>query len=100
MGIFKFVSKQEGFQTGLTEKFEQEVLFFKEKLLFWRKTCYNIFADKNCGELAQLGERMVRNHEVRGSIPLFSTKCLEITRFQGFSFLNDRRERVALLLWC
>lgn len=25
------------------------------------------------GELAQLGERMVRNHEVRGSIPLFST---------------------------
>ena len=73
MGIFKFVSKQEGFQTGLTEKFEQEVLFFKEKLLFWRKTCYNIFADKNCGELAQLGERMVRNHEVRGSIPLFST---------------------------
>ena len=25
------------------------------------------------GELAQLGERVVRNHEVRGSIPLFST---------------------------
>ena len=26
------------------------------------------------GALAQLGERVVRNHEVRGSIPLCSTK--------------------------
>ena len=25
------------------------------------------------GVLAQLGERVVRNHEVRGSIPLYST---------------------------
>ena len=32
---------------------------------------YNFLA---CGELAQLGERMVRNHEVVGSIPIFSTK--------------------------
>lgn len=34
MGIFKFVSKQEGFQTGLTEKFEQEVLFLKKSFYF------------------------------------------------------------------
>lgn len=29
------------------------------------------------GELAQLGERMVRNHEVRGSNPLFSINFVE-----------------------
>ena len=28
------------------------------------------------GELAQLGERMTGSHEVRGSIPLFSTRNL------------------------
>ena len=28
---------------------------------------------KDRGVLAQLGERVVRNHEVRGSIPLYST---------------------------
>lgn len=29
------------------------------------------------GELAQLGERMTGSHEVRGSIPLFSTRISE-----------------------
>jgi hypothetical protein len=33
----------------------------------------NAKQNRNHGELAQLGERMVRNHEARGSIPLFST---------------------------
>ena len=27
------------------------------------------------GDIAQLGERLVRNQEVRGSIPLISTIC-------------------------
>lgn len=36
--------------------------------------CYSIFRT-SFGELAQLGERMTGSHEVRGSIPLFSTKC-------------------------
>ena len=35
------------------------------------KICYIIVFVP--GELAQLGERMVRNHEVTGSIPVFST---------------------------
>ncbi len=34
-----------------------------------------------CGAVAQLGERLVRNEEVRGSIPLGSTKK---PRFMGF----------------
>lgn len=39
------------------------------------------------GELAQLGERKVRNLEVRGSIPLFSTKSFKIrTLSQGSDF--------------
>ena len=36
--------------------------------------CFIIFLAP--GELAQLGERMVRNHEVVGSIPIFSTKSI------------------------
>ncbi len=54
----------------------------RKKLLDkWKKACYNIersvgrsFAD---GELAQLGERKVRNLEVTGSSPVFSTKALK-----------------------
>lgn len=38
------------------------------------QSCYNSAVGLIAfGELAQLGERVVRNHEVRGSIPLFST---------------------------
>ena len=36
----------------------------------------------NCGAVAQLGERLVRNEEASGSIPLSSTKFL--SKFQGF----------------
>ena len=32
------------------------------------------------GELAQLGERLVCNQEVTGSIPVFSTKLAEVPR--------------------
>ena len=32
--------------------------------------CFNLW----CGAVAQLGERLVRNEEVSGSIPLSSTK--------------------------
>ena len=35
--------------------------------------CYNKQAEIEQGPLAQLGERKVRNLEVRGSIPLWST---------------------------
>ena len=37
----------------------------------------------SCGDVAQLGERGVRNAEVRGSIPLISTKlphCVKCNR--------------------
>ena len=36
------------------------------------------------GRLAQLGERQVRNLEVRGSIPLSSTKVRESLLLQAF----------------
>ena len=42
------------------------------------------------GELAQLGERMVRNHEVRGSIPLFSTTSRRAFWFAVFLYLKIR----------
>lgn len=47
----------------------------KQKLMscLWEKISKLIYQHQY-GELAQLGERVVRNHEVRGSIPLFSTK--------------------------
>ena len=46
---------------------------------------YNI---KALGPLAQLGERKVRNLEVRGSIPLWSTnkKLQNSRKFWGFIF--------------
>ena len=40
----------------------------------------------NSGELAQLGERVVRNHEVRGSIPLFSTISEQVSLVPIFLF--------------
>ena len=47
---------------------------FQKKLLtlFWK--CRIVLLAPSDGELAQLGERMTGSHEVRGSIPLFSTK--------------------------
>ena len=36
-----------------------------------------LFTAPSHGELAQLGERMTGSHEVRGSIPLFSTRISE-----------------------
>ena len=44
--------------------------------------CYNIFSQFVVdGAVAQLGERLVRNQEVRGSIPLSSTKiCAPLCR--------------------
>ena len=39
-----------------------------------------------CGALAQLGERVVRNHEVRGSIPLCSTNSWGSVRTLLFFF--------------
>ena len=40
------------------------------------------------GALAQLGERKVRNLEVRGSIPLCSTNSVyPSTRFMGWGFI-------------
>src|SRR5215213_11610482 len=38
-------------------------------------------ANRTCGELAQLGERLVCNQEVTGSSPVFSTKTLPAERF-------------------
>ena len=40
------------------------------------------------GAVAQLGERVVRNDEVRGSIPLGSTK--ELKRLKRIEILNHR----------
>ncbi len=64
------------------------------------------------GPLAQLGERQVRNLEVRGSIPLWSTKKYQIpqslrlrdfscffaclSRFSGFIFLCFCQNRNAV----
>ena len=44
------------------------------------------------GPLAQLGERKVRNLEVRGSIPLRST-IQEVTRLGGFFVFSEVRLR-------
>ena len=33
-----------------------------------------LFSDESIGAVAQMGERMTGSHEVRGSIPLSSTK--------------------------
>ena len=44
------------------------------------------------GVLAQLGERKVRNLEVRGSIPLRST-IQEVTRLGGFFVFSEVRLR-------
>ena len=54
--------------------------------------CYSIFRT-TFGELAQLGERMTGSHEVRGSIPLFSTtnSCGGICRrFFSYGLMAQR----------
>ena len=50
----------------------------------------NVYKITRFGDVAQLGERRVRNAEVRGSIPLISTKDFT-TRRGGFFY--ERRER-------
>ena len=78
----------QGYKGYMTFKFITD--FFKRRFekrlananLFY----YNI---KALGPLAQLGERKVRNLEVRGSIPLWSTnkKLQNSRKFWGFIFL-------------
>lgn len=46
-----------------------------EKYLFTKRIFCCIIA-RRCGGIAQMVERMVRIHEVRGSIPLISTKTI------------------------
>lgn len=45
------------------------------------------------GPIAQLGERIVRNDEVVGSIPIWSTKTIS-TPFSGQNYVKKR-----VLLW-
>lgn len=52
----------------------------RKKGVKYKSTCF--------GELAQLGERVVRNHEVRGSIPLFSTTFNTPSFGAAFSYLT------------
>ena len=48
------------------------------------------------GALAQLGERVVRNHEVRGSIPLCSTKTTKRVQRTLFCCLGGAAVFVAM----
>ena len=64
------------------------LLIFLKSACTFRFLCYN----HSCsGVLAQLGERKVRNLEVRGSIPLRSTKAVsdEHLLFQGWICLES-----------
>ncbi len=42
---------------------------------------------KNCGAIAQLGERLHGMQEVSGSIPLSSTKILTLAEKRGFFYV-------------
>ena len=53
-----------------------------EPRLFNNKT-WGLFFD-DCGDVAQLGERLVRNEKVSGSIPLISTNFSLVLEPAGF----------------
>ncbi len=56
--------------------------------------CYNIFSQFiPRGAVAQLEERLVRNQEVRGSIPLSSTINLKVHP-KGVDFFFSEQQRV------
>ena len=63
---------------GENNKTEKSWIFFKKAVDKFPLHCYNNGAVRNdgktCGGVAHLGERLHGMQEVRGSIPLISTK--------------------------
>ena len=61
-----------------------------KKMLDVIAKCGIVLIASSNGELAQLGERMTGSHEVRGSIPLFSTMMFQGRCYRPFLFTDIR----------
>ena len=51
------------------------------------------------GDVAQLGERDVRNVEARGSIPLISTKII-LLKWKHLDPTNNQSKHIAFIIKC
>ena len=64
---------------------------FKARRSFGRWPQDQNFVSQNFGAVAQLGERVLCKHEVRGSIPLSSTRLPRIrSKLNSFRVLDTR----------
>ena len=86
---------------GENNKTEKSWIFFKKAVDKFPLHCYNNEAVRNdgktCGGVAHLGERLHGMQEVRGSIPLISTKLKNPNLFlmgMGFGFFVYLNETV------